>query len=219
VTALLAHSFFKCWVAMEASKRLGSDRRSGALELLLSTPISVPEILRGQWLALFRQFGPAVALVCAVDVIFLGLGLNTAQGSERDFWIMMCLAGISIFVFDLITLTLLAMWLSLRGRKTSQAGITAIVRVCIVPWFLFCAFGAFIAVLEEVFRYRPFSNQEGYWILAVWFGISLLNDIFFGARSLRSLRTQFREVATERLETRRGIWAGLLRGKTAPAKG
>ena len=219
VTVLLAHSFFKCWVAMEASKRLGADRRSGALELLLSTPLSVPEILRGQWLALLRQFGPDVALVCALDLVFLGLGLKESGGSDgRTLWILMCLAGLGIFVLDLITLTLHSMWLSLRGRKTSQAGISAIVRVCVVPWFLFGAFCAFIAVLDEVFRYRPFNNVEGHWLLAVWVGISVLNDFLLGASALRNLRTRFRVMAMERIETRASFWRSLFGSKPAPAK-
>ncbi len=215
MTALLAHSFFKCWVAMEASKQLGADRRSGALELLLSTPLSVPDILRGQWLALLRQFGPAVALVCAVDLVFLGLGLKETGSNDRGSWILTCLAGIGVFVLDLITLALLSMWLSLRGRKTSQAGLSAIVRVCVVPWFLFGAFCAFVAVLDEVFGYSalPSDYREGQWLLTVWVGISAVNDFLLGASALRNLRTRFRSVAMERVETRAGIWQRLLARK------
>ncbi|HEY0549489.1 MAG TPA: ABC transporter permease, partial [Verrucomicrobiae bacterium] len=114
-TMLLAHSLFKCWLPMEAARRFGADRRSGALELLLSTPLSVNEILRGQVLALLRQFGPAVALICAVDFLFLGLELRN-MGSDQG--TALWLAGIVVFVFDLITLALVAMWSSLRSRKT-----------------------------------------------------------------------------------------------------
>jgi hypothetical protein len=194
---------------MEASRRFGADRRSGALELLLCTPLSVKEILRGQWLALLRQFGAAVALVCAVDFVFLGLGLkhNTYSQSARNSWIVLCLAGIFIFVFDLITLALLSMWGSLRARKASQAGITAIVRVCVVPWFLFGAFGAGVAILDEVFHIRPFRNMtNGHVLIGVWFGISFANNLLLGAWSLRNLNTQFRVVAMERLESRVVFW-------------
>jgi ABC-type transport system involved in multi-copper enzyme maturation permease subunit len=216
-TALLAHSFFKCWLAMEASRRLGADRRSGALELLLSTPLSVNEILRGQWLALLRQFGAAVALVCAVDFLFLGLGMKHVYSEDgRGVWVALCLAGISIFVFDLITLALVAMWGSLRSLRSNQAGagITAIVRVCIVPWFLFGAFGAFMAVLEEVFRIHPFSSSSStpYILLGVWFLISVANDVLLATWSLNNLRTRFRTVAMERTQKRTGLW-GKWRGR------
>lgn len=205
-TALLAHSSLKCWLAMEASRRLGEDRRSGALELLLSTPLSVPDILRGQWLALLRQFGAAAALVVAVDFLFLGLGLKHTF-EDRTSWTVMWLAGAGIFIFDLVTLTLLAMWGSLSGRKSNQAGLSAIVRVCVLPWFLLGVVVASLAIMEEVFRFRPFgTNVPDYWIILLWFVISLATDALLAGWALRRLRADFRTVATQRIESQATIW-------------
>src|SRR5882724_140819 len=50
-TALIAHTVLKLWLATEACRRFVSDRKSGAFELLLSTPLTVGEILGGQLLA------------------------------------------------------------------------------------------------------------------------------------------------------------------------
>ena len=65
----MLHLMLSMWVASEACAVFPAARDSGALELLLSTPLSVPEILRGQMLSLERQFfSPAVivvALYCA----------------------------------------------------------------------------------------------------------------------------------------------------------
>lgn len=217
-TALLAHSFFKCWLAMEASRRLGADRRSGALELLLSTPLSVNEILRGQWFALLRQFGAAVALVCIMDFLFLGLGLKQMYG-DRSTWIAVWLAGIGMFVLDLITLALLSMWLSLRSRKSSQAGINAIVRVCILPWFIFGGFGASIAILEEVFHMHPLgSSDSAFPVVIVWVILGVANDLLLGLGALRNLRAKFRLVATQRLESRAAFWGRWLGQKFAAAR-
>ncbi len=214
-TALCAHTFFKCWLAMEASKRFAADRRSGALELLLSTPLTVNDILRGQWLALLRQFGPAVALICAVDFLFLGLGLKNTYHGDRVVWVGLCLAGISVFVFDLMTLALLSMWLSLKSRKSTQAGISALVRVCVVPWFLFGAFGAFIIILEEVFHMRALSTRlsGSFAFLTVWVSLSLANDALLSSWAFRSLRSRFRIVATERIEQRGRFWQRWARRK------
>jgi ABC-type transport system involved in cytochrome c biogenesis permease component len=216
-TALLAHSFFKCWLPMEASRRLGADRRSGALELLLSTPLSVHEILRGQWLALLRQFGPAAAIVCAVDFLFLGLGLRH-MGGDRGEWTAVCLAGIVIFVCDLLTLALVAMWGSLKGRKASQAGLVAIVRVCLVPWLLMGAFSAIVAVLDAVFHFQPFRSVSGQTFLGAWFAISVLNDVLLSLWSLHNLRTRFRLVAMQRLESRAAFWGRWFGRKFAEMK-
>jgi ABC-type transport system involved in cytochrome c biogenesis permease component len=216
-TVLLAHSLFKCWLPMEAARRFGADRRSGALELLLSTPLSVNEILRGQGLALLRQFGPAAALICAVDFLFLGLGLRNV-GSDRGEWTALWLAGIVIFVFDLITLALVAMWSSLRSRKTSTAGLSAIVRVCIVPWFLMGLFIGVVAILDLVFHFDPFGSISSQVFLAAWFFLSVLIDLLLGLSALHNLRTQFRLVVTQRHEPRAGFWKRWLGQKPVEVK-
>jgi ABC-type transport system involved in multi-copper enzyme maturation permease subunit len=208
MTAVLLHSFFKCWIAMEASRRLGLDRRSGALELLLCTPLSVKNILHGQWLALLRQFGPAVALVCAADALFLGLGIkHSYSANDRNEWIAIWLAGLAMFLLDLAALTLLSMWMSLKNRKPTQAGLIAIVRVCIIPWALFGMFGAVVAILDEVFRIKLIpGSREGMFFLSVWFIIGLGNSLLLAITSLHNLRTQFRICALDRSETRAPFW-------------
>ena len=207
MTAVLLHSFFKCWIAMEASRRLGLDRRSGALELLLCTPLSVKEILRGQWLALLRQFGAAIALICVMDILFLALGLkHSYSANDRHEWIVLWLAGLGMFVLDLAALALLAMWMSLKNRKPTQAGLLAIVRVCIIPWALFGAFGAMLAVLDGLFRIQVPGRWNGMFFLGIWFAISFANSLLLALTSLRNLRTQFRVCALDRSEARVPFW-------------
>jgi ABC-type transport system involved in multi-copper enzyme maturation permease subunit len=209
MTAFLAHSSLKAWVAMEASRRIGNDRRSGALELLLSTPLRVKEILYGQWLALLRQFGAAAVLICAVDLIFVALGLSRVHGSnDKELWVAMWLAGILIFVLDLFTIPPLTIWLSLTGRKATRAGTSALVIICCVPWFMLGVFGAFMALMNEVFGVEFFNNgnELGWILIGVWFLTSLLLDIILGNWARRNLHEKFRLVATQRLETKAGFW-------------
>ncbi|MGI8964648.1 MAG: ABC transporter permease, partial [Limisphaerales bacterium] len=47
-TAICLHNILKYWLATEACYRFVTDRKSGAMELLLSTPLRVEEIVRGQ---------------------------------------------------------------------------------------------------------------------------------------------------------------------------
>ena len=58
LTALFLHTAMKIWLASEAGRQFFDDRKNNALELTLSTPLPVREILEGEFLALFRQFGP-----------------------------------------------------------------------------------------------------------------------------------------------------------------
>ena len=221
MTALALHSFFKCWVAMEASRRLGQDRRSGALELLLCTPLSVGDILRGQWLALLRQFGGACALIVAADAIFLALGLKDSHSADdRRDWVLMWLAGTAMFVLDLVALTLLSMWMSLKNRKPTQAAIGAILLVCLIPWVLFAAFGAAAAVLDEVFKFKfVASNRQAMFFLAAWSVIGFAMSGWLAIHSLQNLRANFRTCALDRSELRAPLWKRLLRMKPAePAR-
>jgi hypothetical protein len=52
----LAHLFFKIWIISEACNRIVQEQQLGSLEALLSTPMKVSEILRGQLLALRQLF-------------------------------------------------------------------------------------------------------------------------------------------------------------------
>ena len=54
--SLILNATLKVWIALEAGHRLAEDKKSGAIELLLCSPLTVCEIIRGQWLALRRQF-------------------------------------------------------------------------------------------------------------------------------------------------------------------
>src|SRR6185437_16882277 len=62
-TLFLFQTFLKLWLVSEACTRLADDRRIGALELLLSTPLTTGEMLCGQWLAFRRQFAKPVLVV------------------------------------------------------------------------------------------------------------------------------------------------------------
>jgi ABC-type transport system involved in multi-copper enzyme maturation permease subunit len=202
-TALAVHTFFKAWIAVEAPRRLGADRRSGALELLISTPLRVETILRGQWLALLRQFGAAAALVCVVDFIFLGLGLkHNFSASDRAMWSAIWIAGIVVFVFDLITIPPVAVWLSLAGRKTGRSGTSALVLVCCLPWLAFGALVAFAAIIHDVLGHFRSLEDPGWIFLGLWVALSVINDVLLSAWALGNLRTKFRLVATQRLESR-----------------
>jgi ABC-type transport system involved in multi-copper enzyme maturation permease subunit len=72
-------------LAVRGSERFAADRKSGALELILSTPASVKTIIRGQWLALFREFwGGALFLLLLHGFVlyYLMQGMQIDAGVE-----------------------------------------------------------------------------------------------------------------------------------------
>ena len=85
---VILNAALKWWAASEAARRLSDDRRSGGLELLLSTPLSEQEILRGQRRALLHQFAGPVGVVLVVDFLLLLMSLKHGTPDERSGWLM-----------------------------------------------------------------------------------------------------------------------------------
>ena len=173
-TAILLHTMVKLWLASEACRPLNESRRSGALELLLSTPLPVGEILCGQLLALKRQFGWAVAVVLLADmVMFLG-GLRDRFFDTPNGWLLLCVAGVGIFAADLYTLAWVGMWLGLTAKKANLAARGALIRVLVLPWLIFLGLmtSTFFLNLD-----RQYDSEN--FVLAAWFAIGMLCDLYF----------------------------------------
>src|ERR1051325_4649069 len=59
-------------MASAASHALSEDRKSGALELLLATSLSVRKVLKGRWMALGRQFFGPMLIVTIWHLFTIG---------------------------------------------------------------------------------------------------------------------------------------------------
>jgi ABC-type transport system involved in cytochrome c biogenesis permease component len=201
ITALLLHSMLKYWVATEACRRFTADRRNGALELLLSTPMRVREILNGQLMALLRQFALPAMTVVLVDIIFL---FSERQQSQ---WVLAWIGLIIVFIADLITLAWVAMWTGLRSLNVNRASGAAMARVLILPWLLFAMMWTGVLILEELQRGlfpRWLSKEETVYIS--WIVVSLAVDLLFGTWAYRNLITRFRETVAARFERPSRRW-------------
>ena len=71
MTAFILNSTLKLWLGSEACQRFVDDRRNNALELLLSTPLTVRDVLDGQFRALRRVFQWPLLFVLGLDAVFL----------------------------------------------------------------------------------------------------------------------------------------------------
>lgn len=195
--AVLLHTVLKFWLASEACYRFVEDRKNSALELLLSTPISVQEILRGQRLALYRQFAGPALYILAVDCLFLILGLaegDINRGEEITFWVMLWIAGATIFVMDLFALSWVSMWVGLSSKKANRAANAAIARILVLPWMVFFFL---ITILGTVSIFSKFRLNEDA-ALALWFSLAVINNLIFMSWAKKNLRERLREMATQR---------------------
>jgi ABC-type transport system involved in multi-copper enzyme maturation permease subunit len=204
-TALVLNLMLKWWVASEAARKLTEDRRIGALELLLSTPLSIRDILAGQRLALQRQFLGPVVVVLGAEFLMWTAGTNSSAGKSSE-WGSLWIAGMTMFVADLVALYWVGMWLGLSARNPKRAFSGTILRVLVLPWIAFCAFLMFAAM-------APTSVRDMGWevFLGTWFALGLAADIGFGLHARHKLLTEFRLIAAQRYQPQVSIWKRLFR--------
>ena len=92
--------------------------------------------MRGQRLALRRQFLRPLLVVLGVELLFLMTVLRRASGWENQtIW----LGGMFMLVADLVALSWVGMWRALVARSHNLATISTLVRVLVLPWLLFGA--------------------------------------------------------------------------------
>jgi hypothetical protein len=192
-TLWFIHLFFKVWVASEVGARFIEDRRSGALELLLTTPLSLREFANGERLALFRQFGAPIALVVALNLFFAltAQGVNAFLiGSQSP--ILYFGAGLIHLVFDLYAIHWIAIWRSLHLHGTNRTIVQTILLVVILPvgvWF----------VMWQV-SWLPLGGalvgRDAEGILLRWTVLCVIYDLILGAIARGAFYRDFREAAT-----------------------
>lgn len=198
LTAIVLHSILKLWIASQAGYRFAHDRQSGALELLLSTPCSVKQIVRGQQLALLRQFlGPAI-VVLLVDVVLHGAGQSQLQttSEEEALWTATFVAGMVVFVADLVTMHWAGMWLGLTARRINTITGSAGLRVLVIPWLVWFVFVTFHILAGLAGNRGP----QPWDLLIVWVVASLMNDAIWTVWCSRRLYREFRRRATDRYQ-------------------
>src|SRR5437867_3229435 len=128
-------------VGIQASRFFSETRRTGALELLLCTPLTTEEIIKGHWLTLRRRFLAPVAAVVGLVLLLLVFGLVEAGRDFMLFAVFMggkCLFLVAAFIADLLAAGWVGMLMGLTAKKPNQApGLTVLYTVAL-PAFAFC---------------------------------------------------------------------------------
>ncbi|HZR16564.1 MAG TPA: ABC transporter permease subunit [Verrucomicrobiae bacterium] len=205
-TAALLNLALRYWLAGEATRALADQRKTGALELLLSTPMRVEEILHGQWLALRRQFfGPVVTVLIVETLFMLGCAREAVPDEDRSFWISLWIAIMVMLVADLVALYAIGLWQGLTARNPLRALGGTLARVLVLPWI---AYGA-VLLLVVLAQFGSTGNHPSpgwQFFLGLWFGLGIGADLLFGISSWQRLLTEFRRAAQEQYGVRSDFW-------------
>jgi hypothetical protein len=208
VTMITLNLLLRSWFASEAPRQLAEDRKAGTLELLLSTPMTVREILRGQWLALRRQFLGPVMLVLAVECLLMAAGLSDVSvEGERGLWVFFCIAYMIMLVADLAALYWVGMWQGLTAKNAQRAANASMARILVVPWALIAVVMLLMVLAVMAGMPEPNLGQQAF--LGLWFVLSLGVDFGFAAFARHKLLTEFRQVAERRYAPAPKFWKRL----------
>lgn len=187
--AAALHMGLAIWVAFEACSSFAEARSTGAMELLLSTPLHVRQILRGQHLALKELFLLPVLILFGVEValaaaqIFIWSQSGGGAGGALSVMVVLMLGFCIVwFALDLFAVAEVGMWFGLRSQKPTQALTKTVLYVLVFP-LLLVAFPCC-------------------WGIAP--GLMVAKSVIFFTWAQNKLENEFRRAATERFDAPKG---------------
>jgi ABC-type transport system involved in multi-copper enzyme maturation permease subunit len=183
----------KVWLAAEASRTLSEDRRSSGMELLLTTPLDEKAIVRGQMLALWRQFSLPVAAVLLANLTFVLVEIRRWDFGGRPALLKMHLLLGGFLVADMIALSWGGAWLGLKNRKPNRAALLALTQILVLP----CAAFVVLLCLWALVPQRNNTDDSFTGAFVLWLVLGLLADLYFGFDARAKLRAEFRTVVSE----------------------
>lgn len=134
---LFVHFFLKLWVASEAASVIAEDRRTGALELVVTTPLGAGGIVNGIFKASLLQFWKPVCLLIAAELLLV----FTMAAPDRQLNLPLArsayVASMLMLVVDMASIGWVAIWYALKTGSTHKAIGRSVVWMLALPWVFF----------------------------------------------------------------------------------
>jgi len=188
------HLILKCLVAAEAGRRFSEDRASGALELLLVTPLRPAEIVasqfRGVWLS-FRWCFLTLTLMNLALLAWVNLADAFSSNSiARTMFSLMIGGGIAMLFVDGYALINVGMWTAMTKKRHARAFMSTVMRVLLPPVLSVIL----IFLLGNSGAFRGQNSEQG--VLILWFVIGGVVSFIAAGTASSNLDQHFREIAS-----------------------
>jgi hypothetical protein len=138
--------------SVNAAMTFARARQTNEIEMWLTTPLTLNEIVNGHVAALRKTFmWPGLILIAGWAAMFYfdvlrramggslqaalvipGIGQYTSPSTAAYVWVCSVLALASL----LFALPYVAMWIALRSKRPAQAAVRTFVTMVIFPWFI-----------------------------------------------------------------------------------
>jgi ABC-type transport system involved in multi-copper enzyme maturation permease subunit len=173
-------------MAHAASHSISEDQKNGALELLLSTNLSVAEILNGLNRAMLRRFTAPVTLVICWSWFFVV--------PRTDFFMAVFVICSSVLLIATwIALSWVGLWFALRRKPTAAAWI-ALAVVVLPPWIIWV-----VSIFPHLFNPLYSDLQPMAAIVCCFVGLFHCILVTIWGRNI--LAANFREAAADPFAT------------------
>lgn len=189
------HQVLKCLVAAEASRQLSEDRQSGALELLLVTPLPTADIVAAQASGLWRAFRWAFIALTLVNAAMLWFAATSEMFRHNSegvgMFVLIMLGGIVMLFMDGFALLRVGMWMALTKKRHARAFLATVRRVLLPSWLAVLFF--FFLGIAGAFRGGQ-ETVQGF--IVIWFVIGGVVDFVVAGTAASNLNDHFREVVS-----------------------
>ncbi|MDB6124047.1 MAG: type transporter [Pedosphaera sp.] len=195
ITTFAMHIIVKIMISVEATRRMSQDRQSGALELLLVTPLPVKSILTGQKDALIAHFrGPLLILaslnLVLVATVFIFPKPLHMRGRDSAIFCEMFIGGLFMLLIDFRALIWVGMWRGLNATKHHRAVMGALGQIMGLPW---------LCIFFLIFLARGISGPaSAAFLIGLWFTVGLAVAGATAQAARRNLEERFRSAVLTR---------------------
>ena len=194
VTAMVLSIVQQLIFSGAAGAQLVREYEQGTLEMVLSTPLSVNEVIRGQLAASLRQYRKPFALTFLV--LWAGIVLVFAVRLRE--WLAFAALAIysGLFLLQFYTLGWVGMWSVMKVPEPKRAHANAFFLVTILHGLMF----GLIIVLAQFLYWlvrKPFSPGPEI-LLPLFFVLAFTNCIYWLRRAKRELPGELRLFAFRR---------------------
>lgn len=188
VLSLVAHFGVRCGLILAVVHQLSEDRRSGALELLLVTPLGGRALVAGQMQAMRRLYGGPVLAILAADVLSAALRAGDFE-TDRLLETAFTLGRVAMLIADGVALAWLGTWTALGCGGALRAAGAALFRIWVVPW----------GVLVTLLVGAKFTGWDAHLsdgaVLSAWLVVGLVNNAYWVLLARRRMAGRLRAVA------------------------
>jgi ABC-type transport system involved in multi-copper enzyme maturation permease subunit len=192
LTAYALHLTSKFSMALEATRPLSEDRQSGALELVLITPMGARQTLPGAHEAYRQATRRSFRWLIRVNLTLLAVAIILQrslhmQAEALTAFAVLYLGGIVMAFADRRAMAWVGFRQSLVARTHLRAALMTLAHVMVPGWLMFA--GAVLALINAR------SATALTFVFAFWFVCCLLHSLLVIAHGHTSLPSRFRELA------------------------